>query len=381
MSHKRDLAVKLRHRTDGEAIDWDEYLETVYEQLEGAYRAFYRPVDLSDVEPKRGDRDVLVGAMPLAEAAIHVLFGDMASGKSTIALAAALALATGVPVGPFVPRSTQPIPVLIIDNENLSADENALKLAALCRGIGREHIPRGILWWHLRRPIQADKVEVHRLCQAHHVGFVVVDSFAIAAGGDPIRADSGIALYDALHWIGRTALVTAHLSKASLEIDSDLRTAYGSVMNTALPRRAWAVKATKQTDTELVVRLVTRKVNLGRRAAPQFVRFTYEGGDIPEAIRVDVPPQDEIVVEDQSITSIVWEVLSEGAEYTVADLHRLASELVGKPIPRDTVYHALLTLERRQIAQRTAQGGGKNRPGRWRIRARDDAIDDASVPT
>ena len=198
------------------------------------------------------------------------------------------------------------------------------------------------------------------------------DSFAGAAGKGPETADAGIALMDALHAVGRTSLVVAHIAKGMSnggQPSDDSMTAYGSVFNTARPRNSWALKVEKRDDSELIVRIIHRKINLGRRRPPQYLRLAYEGsGDVPDRIHVSVPNPEEFVVDDDRLYDLVAGALTTEWQTTTEIFRgvRAVEEQVG--------YESVRTVLKRMAAEDGIEhqmGRGKGHPAKWRRAAED----------
>ena len=220
----------------------------------------------------------LVGKLLLA-GETNVLFGDGGSGKSLLALALAVSVATRIDL-PAGLRPSGPAPVLYLDYESC-LEEHQDRLAGLLAGLGRESAP-GIFYRPMARALADDTATLRAEISRHNIGFIIVDSYGPACGAEPETADPAIRIMNALRsFAPATRLVIAHVSKANAEHRSGPSRPYGSVYVTNLARSVWEVRRSEDYDAaDLNLGLFHRKVNRGRLLPPLGFRLTFDQGAI-----------------------------------------------------------------------------------------------------
>lgn len=122
---------------------------------------------------------------------------------------------------------------------------------------------------HLEAPQLA--AEVARL----HVGLVIVDSAALACGGDLLSPESAIKLQQALRRIRCASIVLAHVSKTTTE--GHEKSAYGTVFFRELARNVWELSRPENSNRVLLSQTgAACKNSFGRKQDPLGFEFSFE---------------------------------------------------------------------------------------------------------
>lgn len=170
-----------------------------------------------------------------------IAFAPGGSCKSYLALYFALLACHGVHQ---VGVSATKVPVLYLDWE-LNEQITTGRLKALQNG--HPELSRvNPFYRRCRRPLHQD---VHRIAlevARKKVRFVVIDSAALACGGDLSSPDSAIKLQQSLDAIGSAALVLAHVPKSVQE--GQETSPYGTVFFRELARNVWEVQRAKDSN-------------------------------------------------------------------------------------------------------------------------------------
>lgn len=225
-----------RGRLDG---DWHEWLteaiyETIHDTLQGEPP---QELDAAGAEPSGWIVDMLVGDVGATS-----LVGFGQTGKSLLALAAALTVCSGDPV--WLGLDADPGKVLYLDWE-ADADSHRWRISQLCRGANRP-APKGLFYMRPRLPLARTVTSVARHAAQLDADLLIVDSVMLARGGDAFGAEATLALYAALDRIGVPSLLVDHRAKHAAE-NGDTGP-YGSVANFNSLRLAWGTKTTPTLD-------------------------------------------------------------------------------------------------------------------------------------
>lgn len=114
-----------------------------------------------------------------------------------------------------------------------------------------------------------------------HIGLVIVDSAAMACGGDLHSPESAIKLQQALRRIGCASIVLAHVSKATAEGQD--KSAYGTVFFRELARNVWELSRPEGSDRVVLSQTgASCKNSFGRKQDPLGFEFSFE----PDRVRI-----------------------------------------------------------------------------------------------
>lgn len=168
--------------------------------------------------------------------------------------------------------------VLYLDWE-LNADTLGGRLTALQAGHPSltHHVP---FYRRCELPLHQEASTIAAFVAQHDVQLVIVDSAAMACGGELSSPEAAIALQRALRKINCASIVLAHVSKSIQE--GQERTAFGTVFFRELARNVWELS---KSDEEHPVQLVLNhtKHNFCAKHPPLGFRITFAG----EAVRVE----------------------------------------------------------------------------------------------
>ncbi len=206
----------------------------------------------------------------------NVFFGDGGSGKSLLALALGVVVASPGATLPAGIRATATAPVLYLDWESC-LEEHQDRERLILNGLGIREAPP-ILYRTMSRPLADEAAAVRAEIGRHGIGAVIVDSLAPACGAEPEGADAAIRAMNAMRSFGPTVtrLVLAHVSKASAEQRSGPLRPFGSVFVQNLARSVWELRrADDDGSDDLVLGLYHRKVNRGRLYPALALRLSF----------------------------------------------------------------------------------------------------------
>jgi hypothetical protein len=257
----------LKERIDLE--DWFGMLQAMCFLAVDRYRQGDQPVPLAKVNWRERPRWILE---PFIEhGGPTVLYAESASGKSTISLAMAYTVASGIPtVGTL---RCKPMPVLYLDWET-DAETHAERMEAIAAAHGFGEMPETLHYLRMRRSLPDSAEGIREKVAQLHVGLVVVDSLGAAGAGRAKEEDAAISIFAALRSFSTAALGVHHKRKGSPgDTSAERDRMYGSVYYVNLARLVWEVTG-RQSDDEgpLQMALINRK----HSNVKGFNRYGYE---------------------------------------------------------------------------------------------------------
>jgi hypothetical protein len=271
------VAKVLAARSNALEVDWTDLLEDLCRRVLSAERTG-EPIKKVGALPigQVGPRYRLAPLLPQKQ--VTILYGDYGSGKTTLGVAMAVAVETGVSIiEGWLPSQA---PALILDWE---ADDDATNRRV--RGVSMgAHIPHVVQIDYLnckrRGPLHGFVEEIARLVDSNGYGLVMIDSVGMASGASGESSDaneSAIRLFSAFGYIGTTVLALDHITKADAEATNRPSRPYGSIYKGALARATFELRRTRQPDGTSVLGLYNTKVNDADTLAPVGIRV--EHGD------------------------------------------------------------------------------------------------------
>ena len=272
---KRDLVRSLAEKSG--KYPWATVIEIACQRALGSWREGKPAVDLADVMVT-SQKWIIEGFMP--DRVTSSIFSDGASGKSYIMTACAVAIASGIPIGPFVPLIQGNV---LIINAETDEHEYAERVARICDGAGIA-IPRGLVHQEQLRPlVQSVRAITAQVKEVQPV-FGIIDSAGALAHGSLNNDDVAIPMTNALRQsfgpIGR-CLIT-HTSKASAAQENGHGTAVGSAFFRNYVRSQW--EARRETDgnpTTFSVALIHIKSNRGAKQPDFTTNFDFDDPNGP----------------------------------------------------------------------------------------------------
>lgn len=297
----------------------------------------------------------------LAEGAVTLLTADGDSGKSWLALAWALAVATGRQVGPCVAEMTGP--VLYLDYET--------DYAECQRRLGRLERAHGLRTGdvHYRRmdaPL-LDALDVV-LADVDHVKpvLVIVDSLMPATRVERENLHTAAShTMHALRDLGPTILGLAHVTKEQAQQTRGRARTFGSVFYENLARSVWEMRRDENgTENEVLAGLYHRKMNLGPRFPDRALRLVFDDEAGTTHLRYARLDQGTTLTGYASLGVRIEAVLHDGP----ATAQDIAEACDAKP---ETVTRVLKRLVdgRKVVRLDDNLTGGRGRHGRWALHA------------
>lgn len=171
-----------------------------------------------------------------------------------------------------------------LDHETIGARLKALRTGhpelAHCRPLYRR----------CTQPLHLEAPQIAAEVASRQIGLVIVDSAAMACGGDLHSPESAIKLQQALRRIGCASIVLAHVSKSTA--DGQDKSAYGSVFFRELARNVWELSRPEGSDRVVLSQTGTScKNSFGPKQSP--LGFCFLFGD--EQVRISsFNPADEV---------------------------------------------------------------------------------------
>jgi hypothetical protein len=273
---KRDLARHLHEQTkslglNGSEFDWKTYIEVAAHRTREMFREGEPVVELADVTPV--PQEYLLDAI-IPAGRTSLIFGDGSSTKSIQAMAMAMAVATGLAVGPYKPLTCGP--VLYLDAET-DSEEQSERADRIARGLGLPGTPRGLHYQQQLRSLTQSRAGI--LAAAERIGavFVIVDSAAAVANGSVNEDQVAIAIMNALRNLRAiTRLLISHVSKAVAAQEKGRGRAMGNIYFENYSRSILEAKRVGTDKADFEVGLYHRKLNRGALRDAFAVRMRFD---------------------------------------------------------------------------------------------------------
>jgi hypothetical protein len=190
----------------------------------------------------------------------------------------------------------------------------------------------------MRRPLADDLLTVQRHVKNYASKLLIIDSLALASGGDINSPDSAIRFFSALRSLHCSSLIVAHVAKTET---GNGKSIFGSVFFTNLARSVFEVEP-HQDEGSLMKRLVLRhtKCNEGARQAP--LAFSFDFGHASGGVQVE-----PIGMEDLP-----------SPEATQSKVDKLKAALADGPKTNEELAQAT-GFSAHTVRSRCSEGGGK----------------------
>jgi hypothetical protein len=239
-------------------------------------------VDVSTLpEPPR--RGWLVPDL-VPEGTVTSWYGDDGTGKSILAQALAICIASGQP---FLDRPVQQGVVLYLDTE-FDEDEFVRRAYQLARGMGFAAPPAGVLYYRTRYSLTTPggQRDIVRLGERHRPTLLIVDSLTLGSYSSDLReASETTSLMEFLQQLGVSTLVLDHIPKPLPGASLAYARPWGSFAKRAKTRHA--VLITQGEGGGIVLRVT--KSNLAKAGAMVGADITWTD----DAIRVTAVSLDD----------------------------------------------------------------------------------------
>lgn len=253
--------------------EWSDILTEVCHDAIKHYRAGDPVVDLRCVPDREGSRFLYY---PWVEyGGPTVLFADGGTGKSMFALAIGLSVASGRGLLGHAPAETRP--VLYLDWE-ADKETHAERLRAICAGAGifdTAALSETVFYRRQASSLAESVAALRRVIAEKGIGFVIVDSMALARGGEPESADSTIRLFAAARDLDVPWLGIDHVVKNNGDAGRPTKP-FGSVFTPNSARITWGMERADEVDGDsMILALQNHKVNNGKRLPRQAYRVEF----------------------------------------------------------------------------------------------------------
>ncbi len=264
------VARHLASRTPGQDLDWPGFIEQVSVKVLTAFRTGEPATLLRDAEmpPDPGALlpPIVLGRLPT------IWFGDGATAKSLLALAAGLSIHSDQVLLGIAPTATRVVALLDWEMDAWEHKERMRRLVG-------EQMP-DLVYVPCRSAIWDESDRLHRIFAEYGVTFAIIDSVGMACGGIPLSSDeAAIRFFQAQRQLEVGALCIAHKTKAE---DGD-KYPFGSAFWHYQARSTWYFRKAQEIDSNsLEVALHQRKANIAGYAAP--LAFTVDFADSRIAI-------------------------------------------------------------------------------------------------
>ena len=247
---------------------WLEMVDSVRVRTLRAYRAGNPFIVVADMEAPSETVEYLLRPDFLERGTSTLLFADGGSGKSYLATALAVTVASGQPLGGMV-AAVGPAPVLYLDWE--SDDATFWRRCNALTSGAESAIPDGLIYRAMSGKLSNSIEEIKSYVDVNKVEMVVVDSAALAAGDSEASTDA-TQLIDTLRSMGTTSLVIAHVPEA------DASRPFGSAFWRNGPRSVWRLSRDEDGGEILTLDAENTKANNSALSPPIGWQLRFEDG-------------------------------------------------------------------------------------------------------
>ena len=202
-----------------------------------------------------------------------VVFGPGGTGKTYLDLLLAVGIAKGCDIfgQPCIQR-----PVLYVDYESTAVRIKA-RLLRILEGMDLDWADLPFTYWPGRgRPLAEMVPALQRKIRETDTGLLIVDSAALAAGGEPEKAEVALRYFNALAALEIPSLTIAHVTKAEED-----QHPFGSVFWHNSARLTWNIKIEHDEGRDVAhLGLFNRKANDERLHPPIGIRMEFDGAAV-----------------------------------------------------------------------------------------------------
>lgn len=203
---------------------------------------------------------------PIVERGITSWFGDGGTGKSMLALAAAVSVATGISVMGMEPITLCPVSYLDWETD---AETFYERVDAIWAGLGQSGpFPPDLIYYRqMVASLSESAPTLRRQLAERHIGFVVCDSVGQARGDDPNSGEATIRYWNAARSLRIPSLHVDHVSQEEMRRKGGPEKQVGNRYSHNQSRLSWALVAHQDEGSPCVdVAMKHRKgSNVGRQ--------------------------------------------------------------------------------------------------------------------
>ena len=245
LNHLRNIEPEIK--------EWDRILEYLCVTVITGYREGEPSVNLAEADMPTDRGNLITPLLPFGEPSL--IYGEGGSGKSILALWLANIVTQGVQTDWISAIKKN---VLYLDYET-NLLEYITRNNKLANGMGLDS-PSSVFYRRTSEPLTAIEETLRSEIEEKNIGFVIVDSAAMACGAEPESAKATTDYYKAVRSFGDnvTVLTLAHTTKA----DTEKKTPFGSAFWTYYARSVWEIKREpNEVSGQQNIGLFHRKVN------------------------------------------------------------------------------------------------------------------------
>ncbi len=275
----------------------------------------------------------------------NIIYGLGGSGKSIVATAIAVLVATGYRSNPLgLELMYDSGNVLVLDYE---ADHEEYEWRANCIMRGMNMGPEAldiaqaaIDYRHMAVPIADDIESINRLTLERGYRLIIIDSIAASVGGDLNLSDGPNRLFPALRQLNTTVLLIGHVAKNAKGETSP----YGNAFFFNYARSIWELKKVQESgEDSFAVALLHRKANASKLHAKigYYLNFTEDSVSFLRSRVMDMPGMEGVLSVTEKIkvylndgkkaeTDMIAEAIGEKAPSVKTLLYRMATKGVVK---------------------------------------------------
>lgn len=270
-SQSRNTLVKSLEKAC-DRVKWYHVLEEVCFLAKETHRKGNPIIKIGHLPPSQKPRWMIYPF--LEESGSSILFGDGSAGKSVLAAAICIAVASGQNIlGKTV---CQPTNTCYLDWE-ACAEAHDERLKALCGPLDLP-VPDNIFYRRECVPLAESAPNLRRELVKEKVGLIILDSLGAACDGPPEKSDVTTRLFNAVRSFGIPWFGIHHITKSNAE--GGATKPFGSVYGHNLARLTWGIEAAQEEGDDCKgITLINHKANNGRieRKRTYRMQFHNEG--------------------------------------------------------------------------------------------------------
>lgn len=271
-SARKALAVLLRERSAPQEFDWPTILEDFCLAVLDAQRKGV-PITMVGTLERRTEPEAFRVRPIIPEGRTAILYGAGGTGKSFLATAIGVSVATGRPLLPD--WSVVQAPVLYLDWETDAAEiDERVKAVSIGLGIASPQL----FYRACMGTLEDMAEELSRFVSEQKIGLVIVDSIGMAGGAGRDGSDaneSTLRLFGGIRYLGCSVLAIDHITGDDVKAATGVAKPYGSIYKVNLARSVWELRRHEEN-----VVLYHRKVNRGAIHEPIALAVTHDGTSV-----------------------------------------------------------------------------------------------------